>query len=175
MSLLGFLGLGSRSADEGDIEGVRTIVGALKAMEPARARQLAGFAYILSRVAHVDQRVSPEETAAIERILADEGRLSAEQTKLVVDIAKAQSVLFGGVEDFLVTREFASRATLEEKLSLLNCLFAVSSADESIDVVEDNEIRRISRELHIEHADYIAARLAHRRHLSVLKGDADEE
>ena len=171
MSLLSFLGLDGSSADDGDIEGVRTIVGALKAMEPSRARHLAAFAYILSRVAHVDQHVSPEETSAIERILADEGGLPAEQTRLVVEIAKAQSVLFGGVEDFLVTREFAGRATHEEKLSLLACLFAVSSADDSIDVTEDNEIRRISRELRIEHADYIAARLAHLRHLSVLKDE----
>lgn len=170
MSLLGFLGLGSSdAADHGDIEGVRTIVHALQSMEPSRARHLAAFAYILSRVAHVDQQVSPDETAAIERILSQEGHLPAEQTRLVVEIAKAQSVLFGGVEDFLVTREFASRASHEEKLSLLHCLFAVSSADASIDVVEDNEIRRISRELRIEHADYIAARLAHRQHLSTLK------
>ena len=91
------------------------------------------------------------------------------QAKLVVEIAKAQSVLFGGVEDFQVTREFSNRATHEEKLALLHCLFAVSSADETIAVVEDNEIRRISRELRIEHADYIAARLAHRQHLGVLK------
>ena len=176
MSLLAFLGLGtSTSANDGDIEGVRTIVDALKTMEPSRARHLAAFAYILSRIAHVDQRVSGEETAAIERILAEEGHLSTPQARLVVEIAKAQSVLFGGVEDFLVTREFASRASHEEKLSLLHCLFAVSSADESIAVAEDNEIRRISRELRIEHADYIAARLAHRHHLSVLKRDDTEQ
>ncbi len=172
VSLLDFLGLGGGSPKaEGDIEGVRTIVNALSAMEPARARHLAAFAYILSRIAHVDQRVRPQETAAIERILAEEGHLSADQSRLVVEIAKAQSVLFGGIEDFLVTREFASRATHDEKLALLHCLFAVSSADESIEVVEDNEIRRISRELRIEHADYIAVRLAHRKHLSVLKPD----
>jgi hypothetical protein len=38
-------------------------------------------------------------------------------------------------------------------------------------MAEDNEIRRITRELRIEHADYIAVRLAHREHLGVLKAD----
>ena len=109
--------------------------------------------------------------SVIERVVAAEGHLTQAQATLVVEIAKAQSVLFGGVEDFQVTREFANRATHEEKLALLHCLFAVSSADQTIALIEDNEIRRISRELRIEHADYIAARLAHRQHLGVLKAD----
>ena len=173
MSLLKLLGLGGDAASSTgqDLEGVRTIVSALDMLEPDRARYLAAFAYILSRVAHVDQQVSAEETTVIEEVVAREGHLPADQAKLVVEIAKAQSVLFGGIEDFLVTREFSARATHEQKLALLHCLFAVSSADESIAVVEDNEIRRISRELRIEHADYIAVRLAHRQQLSVLKPD----
>jgi uncharacterized tellurite resistance protein B-like protein len=172
MSLLRFLGLGPTvDSDEHDIQGVRTIIDALGTLEPDRARYLAAFAYILSRVAHVDQHVSVQETEAIERVVAQQGSLPPAQATLVVEIAKAQSLLFGGVEDFQVTREFASRATHEEKLALLHCLFAVSSADQTIAVIEDNEIRRISRELRIEHADYIAARLAHRQHLGVLKAD----
>src|SRR4026207_1051657 len=139
MSLLKFLGLGGDAggSSEQDLEGVRTIVSALGMLEPDRARYLAAFAYILSRVAHVDQQVSAEETTVIEEVVAREGHLPADQAKLVVEIAKAQSVLFGGVEDFLVTREFSTRATDEQKLALLHCLFAVSSAHESIAVVAD--------------------------------------
>ena len=170
MSILKLLGFtGANDPPDSDIEGVGTIVDALRALAPSRARWVAAFAYILSRIAHVDQRVGPEETATIERLVAAEGKLPEEQAKLVVEIAKAQSLLFGGSEDFLVTREFAALATREEKLSLLHCLFAVSSADETIATGEDNEIRRIARELRIEHADYIAVRLNHRGNLGVLK------
>src|SRR5262245_54789739 len=106
MSLLKFLGLaGGSDADPPDLEGVRTIVRALDTLEPDRARHLAAFAYILSRVAHVDQHVSEQETRVIEQVVAREGHLPEVQAKLVVEIAKAQSVLFGGVEDFQVTRE----------------------------------------------------------------------
>ena len=172
MSLLKFLGLGGTAeSQDRDIEGVRTIVDALDTLEPDRARHLAAFAYILSRVAHVDQHVSPQETETIERIVA-EGRTPARRTgEARRKNCAAQSVLFGGIEDFLVTREGSNRATHEEKLALLHCLFAVSAADQSIAVIEDNEIRRISRELRIEHADYIAVRLAHRQHLGVLNRD----
>jgi uncharacterized tellurite resistance protein B-like protein len=172
MSLLDFLGLGGGPDPQAtEIEGVRTIVQTLGSIEPDHARYLAAFAYILSRIAHVDQHANEHETAAIERVVAEEGLLPGEQARLVVEIAKAQSVLFGGVEDFLVTREFSRRASHEQKLALLHCLFAVSAADEHIGTVEDNEIRRISRELRIEHADYIAVRISHRQHLGVLKPD----
>ena len=70
----------------------------------------------------------------------------------------------------IVAREFAALATSGERLALLRCLFAVSAADESVAVREDNEIRQISRELRIEHADFIAARAEVRQHLAVLGG-----
>ena len=40
----------------------------------------------------------------------------------------------------------------------MNCLFAVSAVDQSIQTVEDNAIRQIASELRLEHADFIAAR-----------------
>jgi hypothetical protein len=43
-------------------------------------------------------------------------------SKVKAQIAQAQSVLFGGIEDFLVTREVSNRATHEEKLALLHFL-----------------------------------------------------
>jgi len=86
-----------------------------------------------------------------------------------VQIAKSQATLFGGTENFLVTEEFNKLATYEEKLSLLNCLFAVAAADESISGVEDREIRLIASELQLTHSDFINARLAYRQYLEVLK------
>jgi uncharacterized tellurite resistance protein B-like protein len=68
-----------------------------------------------------------------------------------------------------VTREFNRIATHEQKLALLECLFAVSAADESISTVEDNEVRQIADELRIEHPEFIAARSAFRDYLAVLK------
>ena len=40
---------------------LRDTLDALDHMEPNRARFLAAFAYLLGRVAHADQHVSPEE------------------------------------------------------------------------------------------------------------------
>jgi len=147
---------------------VRKIVKALDELEPGRAKYIAAFAYILSRVARADMNISEVETAKMEQLVVGLSGLSEEQAILAVQIAKTQAILFGGTENFLVTDEFNQIATQEQKLSLLNCLFAVASADESISSVEEREIRLIVNELQLTHADFIDARLAYRQYLSLL-------
>ena len=177
MSIWKFLGLeatekektGQGTSVSAETETVRKIVEKLDRMEPERARYIASFAYLLSRVAHADMHISKEETSAMERIVTERASLPEEQAILVVQMAKTQSLLFGHTENFLVTREFQKIATREQKFSLLDCLYAVSAADSSISTVEDNEIRKISRELHLSHQDFIAVRLRYRDHLAVLK------
>jgi uncharacterized tellurite resistance protein B-like protein len=154
-----------------ETETVRKIVSKLDQMQPEQARYIAAFAYILSRVARSDMNISPEETAEMERRVMTVGGLSEDQAILVVQIAKTQTTLFGGTENFLVTREFHEMATHDQKLALLRCLFAVAAADKDISTVEDREIRLINDELQLRHDDFIAARLEYKRFLSVLKSE----
>lgn len=174
MSILKFLGFGEAGGGpaappSAETESVRAIVRALDRLEPERARLLAASAYILGRVARADLEISETEAGEMERILVEQGGLTPEQAILVVQMAKTQNALFGGTENYLVTREFNRIASHDQKLALLQCLFSVSAADESISVVEDNEIRRIASELRLTHQDFIRSRTAWRDHLSVLK------
>jgi uncharacterized tellurite resistance protein B-like protein len=153
---------------------IREIVGALDSLDPQRARYIAAFAYVMSRVARADMNVSKAEARKMEQLVVGLSGLPEEQAVLVVQIAKTQATIFGGTENFLVTEEFNKMATHEQKLSLLNCLFAVAAADESISSVEDREIRLITDELQLSHADFINARLAYRQYLGVVKGMPQE-
>jgi uncharacterized tellurite resistance protein B-like protein len=148
---------------------VRKIVDSLDRLEPERARYLAAFGYILSRVARADLKVSPEETQAMERAVVEHGDIADEQAIIVIQIAKHQNALFGGTEDFLVTREFNKIATREQKLALLDCLYAVASAEQLVSVTEDNEIKQIASELRLEHTDVVVVRSRYRERLAVLK------
>lgn len=147
-------------APSAETETVRKVVDALNQLEPSRARFIAAFGYLLSRVANADMNISPEETRAMERIVMESGGLPEEQALIVVEMAKERAQLFGGTENFLVTREFDRIATREQKLALLDCLFAVSAAEDDISLVEDNEIRQIASELHLDHPDFISVRSA---------------
>lgn len=143
----------------GDTDTVRRIVRELDRLDPERARYLAAFAYVLSRVANADLDIGDEETAAMVEIVERAGRLSEEQAVLVVEIAKAQNRLFGGTENFLVTREFREVASEDQRRELLDCLFAVSAADGAISAEEEAQIWQIASELGFSHADYVTVRL----------------
>jgi uncharacterized tellurite resistance protein B-like protein len=152
-----------------ETETIRKIIRKLDQLEPERAKFIAAYAYLLGRAARADLDISPEETKIMERIVMEQGGLPEEQAVIVVQMAKTQNILFGGTENFLVSREFNSLASHEEKMGLLDCLFAVASADQSVSTVEDNEISQIADELRIEHRDFISIRSRYRDMLAVLK------
>lgn len=158
-------------AAAGDTETVRRIVGALDALDPSRARYLAAFAYVLSRVASADLDISDVETERMVELLQRFGHLPEPQALLVVEIAKSQNRLFGGTENFLVTREFRDIASDTEREGLLDCLFAVSAADDAVSGEEETQIWQIARELGFSHTEYIRVRLAYSDKRTVLRRD----
>ncbi len=158
-------------ADDADVETVRRIARELDEIEPAQARYVACFAYILGRVAHADLDISDDETRAMEALICERASLPADQAVLVTAMAKQHNELFGGTENFLVTREFERLAQRDQKLALLDCLFAVSASDGSVSSNEDTEVRKIASELKLDHRDFIAARSRYLEHLEVLKDE----
>lgn len=175
MSILRFLGLktdgvSSRASDqsaESDI--IRRIVVELEALPEAKARYLATFAYVLGRAAHADSNFSDEETRKMLEILQVLGHLPEPQAVLVVEIAKSQVRLFGGTENYVVTRQFKEMSTPAQRFELLECVFAVTAADESITVAEEGQARQISTELGLTHREFVAARATYVDHIEALK------
>jgi uncharacterized tellurite resistance protein B-like protein len=160
MSLLDLLR--SRAAQPsaaGDTDTVRRIVGELDKLDAARARYLAAFAYVLSRVAGADLDISDVETIEMVRLVERVGQLPEAQAIVVVEIAKSQNRLFGGTENFLVTREFREIATDEQRRELLECVFAVAAADQAITGEEEAQIWQIAAELGFQHEEYVQVRL----------------
>jgi uncharacterized tellurite resistance protein B-like protein len=160
--------LGIEQPRDQEFAPLRETLDALEHLEPDRARFLAAFAYLLGRVAHADQQVSPEETRAMEGLVREQGALTQDQAMVVVQLAKTSNLLFGGSANFLVARQFAELATYDEKLALMRCLFAVAATDDAISMTEEGEIHRVANELRIEQKDLVALRLSHQQHLPGL-------
>jgi tellurite resistance protein len=135
---------------DGETAAVRAIVARLEALPPERARFLAGFAYVMSRAAQADLEISDAETGLMESALVEQGGLDRAQAVLVVEMAKLETRRNGATADYLVTREFARLATLEEKLAVLRCCFVVSAADRSISAEEASVVNEIARELDVD-------------------------
>jgi uncharacterized tellurite resistance protein B-like protein len=172
MSLWKWLGLANGREDEPE-DKLQDVEGALSALGSGRARYVACFAYILTRPARADHEVMDEEAARMRQIIVDCASVTEDQAGAAVVAAREAARHSGGTEDYLVTREFERMATREEKLELLDALFRISAADDSILTVEDNEVRRVASELKLEHADYIAVRRRHLEHLQVFRKKPD--
>ena len=141
---------GNAKPDDRDTETVRRIAGQLDALPVDRARFLAAFAYILTRAAAADMEISEVESRAIEKLVAEHGGLPEAQAILVTQIARNQSLLYSGTEDYLVTRQFRDLSSADDRLSLLRCCYLVGAADDSITAQESDTLQEIAKELDIE-------------------------
>jgi len=160
-SIRALFGLSAESTST-DSDAVARIAAALDRLEPDEARYLAAFAFMLSRLAAADHVITPDEARTMERLLGEKGALPFDQAALVVDMAKTQQDLFGATEDFLVTRELRRVASYEQRVHMIDCLFAVATADGRVHIQEGSEIGRIARELRVEAADLTRIRLQYR-------------
>ena len=175
MSLLRFLGMdaiGKQARERGDTASVRRIAAQLERLEPDDAKFLASFAYVLARVASADLKITEEETAEMERLVTLLASLSEGEAALVVQIAKTQSNVLGDTENYVVTREFRRIASREQRVHLLQCLYAVAAADGTISGGETSVIASIAEELGFTRAEANALRAEYRDKLSVLAGTA---
>jgi uncharacterized tellurite resistance protein B-like protein len=170
MPILQWLRAASSAPDaRGDTETVRRIVSELEKLEPTRARFLAAFAFVLSRVANADLQISDVETAKMVALVQQAGGLPEAEAVLVVEIAKSQNRLFGGTENYLVTREFRDISSEGERRQLLDSLFAVSAADGAISAEEEAQIAQIAGELGFSRVEYVKTRLAYSEHRTVFR------
>jgi uncharacterized tellurite resistance protein B-like protein len=171
-----FLGMTQDAPSQGDetADTIKRIANELDKLEPDRARYVAAFAFVLSRVARADHDVSDEETSAMERLVSDKAGLPKDQAVLVVQMAKTQQLLFGGTDDFLVTRELGHQASYDEKVALIDCLFAVAASDRRILTAEADEVGRVARELKVDQTDLSRIRSSYRDYLVVREGLTDE-
>jgi len=150
-------------------ESVQAIVGALGQLDPERARTIACLAFLLGRVAQVDLAITATEIAEIEGILALDIGLPVEQANLVARMALQRAQLFGGTDNFLVSRELNELIDRPRKIALVRCLFRVAAADETISTLEDNEISQIASELFLDRSEVSSIRAEFRDFLAVLR------
>lgn len=169
--LLRWLGGNDTSRSGGtETETLRRIAARLERLPPERARFLAAFAYVLARVAHADLKISETETVAMEQAVAGVAGLAPEETALAVEIAKSQARLLGGTENYVLTRRFRELSQRDERVKLVECLYAVAAADGTISIAESAEIARIAEELGFLPSEAVAIRAPWRDRLAEMQG-----
>ncbi len=149
---------------------VRDISQRLSDLDPDRARWVAAFAMVLARAARADLDISGEELTEMRKIVEEIGGLPEDQAALVAEMAAHRNELMGVTEDYLATREFRRVAADGDAERLLHCLFAVTAADDSISLVEEEEVRQVAHELGVDHSEFTSIRATYREKREVLRG-----
>ena len=170
-SLLRFLGIEKGEGHQGSqvSEPLDRIAAELDGLSPERARFYACFAYVLARVAEADLKIEEGEIAAMERALVEVAGIPSEEAGLAVRIARSEVETLGGSLNYLVTQEFGQSSSTAEKLQLVECLYAVAAADDSVTGAENNDILSIAAELGLPRQDALAIRARFRDKLAELR------
>lgn len=86
-----------------------------------------------------------------------------------MEIVTHRATTLEGISYASLTRAFNAIATPEEKQRLIDCLFAVATAEGSISLVEDEEVRAVARALLLSHQQLIAIRSRYKEQLEVIQ------
>lgn len=132
---------------DADVASIRRAVSEMGSLTVEQRRFLAGYAYILVRVARADGILNDDEMRVTERAVIEAGRLQERQGALLVALASRVNSLYGATEDYAFTREFARLSSPQQLQRLLRACVAVGAADGPITSAESTELYEIGREL----------------------------
>jgi hypothetical protein len=149
-------------------ESIRRISGELEALPLEQRRFVAGFAYVLARAAHADLEVSAAESQDMEQEIIAVANLTEPQAALVVEMARHMNELYGPTDDYIVTRDWAEKATPEQRTALLRAAFTVASRD-AISAEEVAELNEIGKELLFRPDEVDAMRYEFRDELAAIR------
>jgi uncharacterized tellurite resistance protein B-like protein len=171
-----FLGIGEDGKEtDSESESVRRIAAELHDMPEDRAHYLAAFAYVLARAANADFRVDDTEVEAMMRATSSLTGVGEAEARTVVEIALSQNQELGASENYIVTREFRRISTREQRIALVECLYAISAADGTISTDESAVVLDIAQELGLARSEANALKLGWKEHLAEFQGLARQK
>ena len=114
-------------------------------------------AALLIEVSRADFQVSGEERGAIEEQVRKSFGLTEAETREIV--AWAEEEVARAVSLYEFTRLVDEQLELGEKQRIVELLWLVAFADSRKDAHEEQIVRRVAGLLHVDHPDFIAAKL----------------
>ncbi|MDR9432452.1 MAG: TerB family tellurite resistance protein [Spiribacter sp.] len=125
--------------------------------------QLATAALLIEMAQADNQRHSMEFQAVHDGIM-EVFDLSSEETAEVIELADEEA--HNATDHFEFTQLINDQFNHEQKIQVVELLWRVCLADTEMDRYEEQLVRKIAELLHIEHSDFIAAKLKVQRDYS---------
>jgi uncharacterized tellurite resistance protein B-like protein len=120
-------------------------------------RRLCLLGGLMGIVAQADGEIDPRELDEIRMQLRMRDNFDPESLEILMTIIEEESVR--GLDRATLISEYAAKATFEERVELLDLLFAVAAADQALTFAELEELRGVSAALGLSHRQYIDSKL----------------
>jgi uncharacterized tellurite resistance protein B-like protein len=116
---------------------------------------------LMGVVANADGEIDQRELEEIRRQLRFRGRFDPEALELLISIIEEESVR--GLDRARLITEYTGNSSFDERVELLDLLFAVAAVNGSLTHLELEELRGISSAMHLSHRQYIDAKIRSRK------------
>ena len=114
------------------------------------------IAALLLEMTHMDGEVWPEQRKAAETAVLDHFDLEEEEVKELLALAEAERA--ESTDYFQFTSLINDAYAQDEKIRLVELLWHIAYANESLHKYEEHMVRKIADLLHVSHKAFIAAK-----------------
>lgn len=134
----------------------------------------ACIAGLMARVAYVDFHLDSKEQVKIIEIL-HQWKSSHPNEKIAIDMEQVAKIAIShvkdmaGLENHLYLTPLKDHMTKDERFSIIRALFMIAASDGSVEAIEAEEIRSISKGLELSNQHFLAARAEVSDYLEALK------
>ena len=112
---------------------------------------------LLLEMTHMDGEVWPEQRQAVETAALEHFGLTRNDTAELLELADEERT--ESTDYFQFTSLINSDYTPEQKIRLVELLWQIAYANESLHIYEEHLVRKIADLLHVPHSAFIAAKL----------------
>ena len=111
---------------------------------------------LLLEMTHMDGEVWPEQREAVETAVLEHFELSEGESKELLELAEEERS--ESTDYYQFTSLINGNYTPEQKVSLVELLWRIAYANETLHKYEEHLVRKIADLLHIPHSAFIAAK-----------------
>ncbi len=121
---------------------------------------------LLASVAQVDGHFDESEKKALQQVLQEKFSFDKKEMKILFEVVEEQAK--HGFDFHEVITQTNQIVTYNERLKLIDCFFAIATADGEISHAESEQIRKITKAMHISHHLFKEAKI---KALEALRGE----
>lgn len=138
-------------------------------LEDTEVIKIACVSGLMARVAYVDFKLEASELKHISKVLQEWTEFDQQTIDKISQVAVRHIKELAGLENHLYVYPLRDVLDRDSRFKIVEALFALAAADGSVENVESEEIRMISKGLELSDRHFMVARAKVAEHIAALR------